>query len=564
VRVVSLGLLSVALFLPTSSPMPRTKDSSPIARVDTGLLLGRQNGSTAVFEGVPYAAPPLGVLRWRDPEPRAPWVGVRDATRPESACVQNDIGIDRFVGPLAAAYGVPYAAQKLESSEDCLYLNVWAPHWPAKTALPVMVWLHGGSNTAGSGSQTTYDGISLASHGVIVVTVNYRLGVLGFFSHPELSKESGKESGHHSSGNYGLLDQIAALRWVRENISQFGGDPKNVTVFGESAGSIDAGVLIASPLSTGLFRRAILESGPPFGLGAVHHLNQAEAVGAAIGKAAPGNSSALDNLRSLPATAIVKLASSVMQNQFNGYDMNSGIIDGWLLHESPANAYASGRIQKVDLMIGINGRELSAFRITAAAVAKQSGQTQKSGSVGDALKSLADTTRSLYGNWTDLAVGVYLSRTLVHRDAAIDQATNDMMMACPAGAVAALINAAGQRAYVYKFDRSIPGKGESELGAFHGLEIPFVFNAFDDRGWRWLPFSATDHKLSQTMESYWTNFAKTGDPNSAGLPAWSYWGSSREPYLEFNQAGDPVPQRDFSPLLRHLSPERLKQQLTGK
>ena len=560
-RIPCLLILAL-LFRPDGHGLTsRASDPTPTARINAGQLRGRLTGMTAVFEGIPYATPPVGPLRWRDPQPAAPWPGIRDATKPGSACTQNEIGIDRFIGPLAATYGVPYPAQKVESSEDCLYLNVWVPNWPAKAALPVMVWLHGGSNAAGSGSQGTYDGISLAAHGVVVVTVNYRLGVLGFFSHPELSKESA----HHSSGNYGLLDQLAALRWVRENIAQFGGDPRNVTLFGESAGSIDAGVLVASPLSTGLFQRAILESGPPFGLGPVHTLSQAEAVGAAIGKSAPGSSSsALENLRNLPATAVVKLAASAVQSQFNGYDMNSAIVDNWLLQESPAKAYASGRIQKVSLLIGINGRELSAFRITAAAAAKQAGQPTKSSGAGDAVKSLADTTRPLYGNWTDLAVGLYLGKILVHRDTAIDQATNDMMMACPVGAVAALVTGVGQRAYVYKFDRSIPGKGESELGAFHALEIPFVFNAFDDRGWRWLPFSATDHKLSQTMESYWTNFARRGDPNSAGLPAWSNWASGTEPYLEFNESGDAVPSHDFSPVFCHLAPDRLRQQLSAK
>lgn len=562
-RLVSLILLPI--LLPATKQVARSVDSSPVVHVSGGDLRGRLSGNTAIFEGIPYAAPPVGALRWRDPQPAASWDIIRDATRPGSACAQNDIGIDRYIGPLAAMYGVPYAAQTVQSAEDCLYLNVWTPGWPAKTRLPVMVWIHGGSNTTGSGSQTTYAGLSLASHGVLLVTINYRLGVLGFFSHPELSKESEKMSGHASSGNFGLLDQLAALRWVRDNIGQFGGDPQNVTVFGESAGSIDAGVLIASPLSSGLFRHAILESGPPFGLGPVHTLSQAEAVGEAIGKAAPGQSaSSLENLRSLAPSDLVKLAASVVQSQFHGYDMNSAIVDGWLLHESPANAYASGRIQKVDLMIGINGRELSAFRITAAAAAKASGQTQKSGGASDALKTLADTTRPLYGSWTDFAIGVYLSKAIVHRDVAIDQATNDMMMACPTGATAALVNAAGDRAYVYRFDRAVPGKGESELGAFHGLEIPFVFNAFDDRGWRWLPFSTADHALSQTMEDYWTNFAKTGNPNSANLPGWPDWSATTEPYMDFSAAGEAVPQHSFSPLFCHLSPDRLRQQLTTK
>ena len=198
--------------------------------------------------------------------------------------MQDPAGLGPFIQPLAAAYGASYEIEPLSSSEDCLYLNVWAPTWPAQESLPVMVWLHGGSNALGSGSQSTYDGTSLAAHGVILVTINYRLGVLGFFSHPELTAESP----HHSTGNYGLLDQLAALEWVKENIARFGGDPENVTLFGESAGAIDAAMLMASPLSAHLFQRVISESGPPFGVGPIQTRAQAEAVGESAGQSGAG------------------------------------------------------------------------------------------------------------------------------------------------------------------------------------------------------------------------------------------------------------------------------------
>jgi para-nitrobenzyl esterase len=370
---------------------------------------------------------------------------------------------------------------------------------------------------------------------VILVTVNYRLGVMGFLSHPELAAESP----HHSSGNYALLDQLAALEWVRSNIRQFGGDPGNVTLFGESAGAIDVGMLLASPLSTGLFERAISESGPPFGLGSPPNLAQAEAVGAAAGS--------LATLRKLPATDVVRLANHP----------NSAVIDGWVLPRAPAAAYAAGTIQKVDVMVGLNGRELSAFRIAAAA------QTKPSGGAMDGIKKLSDTARPLYGGWTDMAVALYLGRALFHRDEAIDQASNDMLMACPLGAVAALTSASGQRAFLYKFDRSIPGKGEAELGAFHSLELPFVFGAFADPAWSWLPFTDVDHTLSTVIETYWTNFAKSGDPNSPGLPHWSAWVDGDEPYLEFDKNGNAVPLRSFSPPLCRLAPQPLKQRLGG-
>src|SRR5579863_3960339 len=273
-RALAFALIA-ATFAPLSALAPQP---SPIAHIATGAVRGSMQGSIAVFKGIPFAAPPVGDLRWKPPAPPAPWKGERDATQPGSACMQSPGGLGPFMKPIAAAYGANYEIRPITSSEDCLYLNVWVPQQPANAPMPVMVWLHGGSNTAGSGAQPTYDATSLASRGVVVVTVNYRLGVFGFFSHPALTAESP----HHSSGNYGLLDQLAALQWVQDNIAQFGGDRGNVTVFGESAGSIDAAALVTSPLAAHLFRRAILESGPPFGLGPAQSLTEAEDAGNAL------------------------------------------------------------------------------------------------------------------------------------------------------------------------------------------------------------------------------------------------------------------------------------------
>jgi para-nitrobenzyl esterase len=537
----------------------------PVVRVDGGSLRGAMRGGIAVFQGIPFAAPPVGDLRWRAPQSVGAWAGIRDAAKPGSSCTQDAAGLNPFIAPLAAEYGAAYTGQPVASSEDCLYLNVWVPNWPEKAGLPVMVWLHGGSNRTGSGAQSTYSGGSLVAHGVILVTVNYRLGVMGFLSNPELTAESAQAS----SGNYGILDQLAALRWVQRNIAQFGGDPWNVTLFGESAGSIDAGMLLASPLSTGLFRRVILESGPPFGLGAPRTRSEAEAVGAAIAKAAPGNAtSPLANLRRMPSSEVVKLAARVEKEQFKGFDPSAPIVDGLLLPQAPAQIFAAGTMQKADVMVGLNGRELSAFRIAGAAAqrqaAKQGVKPEPGGSLSAALDSMANTARPLYGNWTSLAMSWYIGEALFRRDAAIDQAGNDMLMACPIGALGALMNSAGQHAYVYEFDRSIPGKGQADLGAFHGLEVPFVFNAFDDPAWQWLRISETDRELSGIMETYWTNFAKTGNPNGPGLPAWAPWKDGDEPYLDFASSGKAEPRRGFSPLLCHLGAERIKSQLGKK
>jgi para-nitrobenzyl esterase len=472
--------------------------------------------------------------------------------------MQSLQGVDSFIAPLAAAYGVTYSPQQLDPSEDCLYLNVWTPQLKPGVHLPVMVWLHGGSNRIGSGTEPAYDGASLASRGVIVVTVNYRLGVMGFFAHPELTAESP----HHSSGNYGLLDQIEALRWVKQNIAQFGGDPENVTLFGESAGSVDATTLMASPLAASLFRRVIAESGPAFGLGPSQNLARMELLGAAVGKEAGGQpGSQLTVLRKLPAAQIAQIQSNLIASRFKGYDPNASIADGWVLPQSPAKAFALGKIQQVDLLAGLNAREFSAFRIGAAAAAKKSPQPANKPSVTEQLKQFADVARPLYGDWTDTAVATYAVQILFHGAPAIDQASNDIVAACPIGAEAALTTNTGRRAFVYRFDRSIPGKGESELGAFHSVELPYVFGTFQVRTFSWLPFTPTDQKLSQIVQTYWTNFAKTGDPNGPGLPHWDSWSTDQESYISFGESGDAVPQKHFSPMYCHLSPDRLKEQL---
>ncbi|MGA2418594.1 MAG: carboxylesterase family protein [Candidatus Acidiferrum sp.] len=539
--------------------------SGPVVHLAGGALQGWMQGDIAVFEGLPFAKPPVGDLRWRPPQPADAWTGVRDATRPSHPCMQRLSGTDSFFAPLAAAYGVDFAIYTLEPSEDCLYLNVWTPQLPtganqlpAGLKLPVMVWIHGGSNRVGVGAD--YDGSSLAAHGVIVVTFNYRLGAMGFFAHPELTAESA----HHSSGNYGLLDQLAALQWVQGNIAQFGGDAANVTIFGESAGSVDATTLMISPLAKNLFQRVIAESGVAFGLEPERNVAYMEPLGVAVGReagTAPG--AQLEALRKLPATQITQIEDRLIASQFPGYNPNASVVDGWVLAQSPAKAFASGAIQPVDLLVGLNAREFSAFRVVAEAATAKSSPPPKKPGVSNQLKLFADLARPLYGSWTDVTVATYMARILLHGTLAVDQASNDILGACPVGAEAALTTNAGRRAFVYRFDRSVPGQGESNLGAFHSLEIPYVFGTFTDRVWKWLPVTETDHKLSRLMQTYWTNFAKSGDPNGAGVPQWAAWTSDQESYLVFGEAGDAVTQRNFSPIYCHLSVERLKTQLAN-
>ncbi len=552
----SLLLLAVAAFacrgfgdMPGASSTNQLKSdrkSGPVVATESGSVLGAYAGPIAVFKGIPFARPPIGKLRWRPPQPLASWHGIRDAVQPGNYCVQDPAGLIPFLAPMAKAYGGAYQGEPVRSSEDCLYLNVWSPTTTPQHGLPVMVWLHGGSNTIGSGAQTTYDGYSLAAHSVILVTINYRLGVLGFFSHPELTAESP----HHSSGNYGLLDEIAALAWVQRNIASFGGDPKNVTLFGESAGAINAGSLMTSPLSYGLFRRVISESGPAFGKG--QPLSEAEGFGAAVGAQAPGDShiSSLERLRQMPATDVIKLAAQVAKSRGKGTD--GGTLDGWVLTKSTQDAFVTGSIQNVDLLIGLNARELSAFRVASAAAGK-SVASQSNGGTGALVKKFTEAAHPFFGAWTDPAVALYVGKILVHQAAGLDEVANDIMVACPVGSMASLTAAIGQRVYVYRFERTVPGKGEADLGAFHSLEVPYVFGTLRDPSWSWLPFGSVDQQLSASIQTYWTNFAKTGNPNSTGLPNWPNWSDRKQEFLQIDKNGAIAGRRNFGPFLSGLT-----------
>lgn len=541
------------LSLPVASEM--TMD--PVVQIDAGTLHGTHIGAAIAFRGIPYARPPVGELRWKPPMPPIPWQGMKEATQPGSACTQRESGLAPFIAPMAEAYGSKFQQPPVQSSEDCLYLDVWLPQWPVKQALPVMVWLHGGSNTVGSGTQSTYSGVSLTRRGVLLVSLNYRLGVMGFFSHPELTAESP----HHSSGNYGLLDQLAALAWVKRNIAQFGGDPENVTLFGESAGAIDAALLMTSPLSAGLFQRVISESGPAFEQ--ARTLSEAEAFGGAVSALAPADSqsTALQRLRRLPAAEVENLVAKAKEHF--PFDLPSATTDGWVLTQSPQQAFLTGSIQKVSLLIGLNGRELSAFRLSAAAAAKASGNRSGAADSG-ALKRFSAAAHPYFGIWTNPVIALYFGKILVGRTAALDQAANDLIAACPVGAMASLTSASGQRVFVYRFDREIPGRGETELGAFHSLEVPYVFGSLSDREWQWLPSTAEDAALSNLLQTYWTNFAKTGDPNASGLPNWPVWSDGAKEFLVINKDASVSAQRNFPPLFSRLRAKELRESFKTK
>jgi para-nitrobenzyl esterase len=458
--------------------------------------------------------------------------------------MQNPLGTGVFLKPLAGIYGAAYAADPIARSEDCLYLNVWTPVWPPQDRAPVMVWIHGGSNVIGSGAEGAYDGAALARKGVVVVTVNYRLGVFGFFAHPELTRESP----HHASGNYGLLDQIAALQWVQRNIERLGGDPRRVTVFGESAGAVDTGMLLCSPLAAGLFQRVIMESGPVLSIAPrPSPLADGERFGVDLARSL-GPAGDLRALRDAGPEAVMELSRKLAAREAGP----EFVLDGWCLHATPLEVFARGNQVPVDLMIGNNGREMSAFRPAAD---KNGHQPAAAG------ESLKQTVRMFYGNATPIIAGLYFLDSTLGRTEAADGWLNDAVATCPGMAMATLYVAGGHRAYVYQFLRSIPGKGEKTLGSFHSLELPYVFDAFRRAAWNWLPFQPVDLRLGETLRSYWTNFAKAGNPNGPGLPGWQSFDGRSQIAMEFGKDGTVAARPGTRPTFCDLDVKGLRSRL---
>ena len=474
--------------------------------VEQGLLAGSNGNSpdVRVYRGVPFAAPPVGDLRWKAPQPAAKWQGVRKAAEFSNACWQTPY-------PAAAAI---YQAMLPGLSEDCLYLNVWTPAKSAKDRLPVMVWIHGGGFTRGFGGTSSYNGEALARKGAIIVTINYRLGIFGFFAHPELTAESG----HHASGNYALLDQIAALQWVQKNIAAFGGDPTRVTIFGESAGSWAVNALMASPLAKGLFQRAIGESGGLFS--PMKTLADAEREGEKLGKllapdSAPKESenskepAQQDTLKALRAMKPEELLKSAETETVRT------IVDGWVLPQDVASIFAQGKQNDVPLIVGYNadeGTTLAPQGTYMTATIFSGGVHKRYGPQADALLKVypaasdAEAVSSFYSAYRDQAFG-WEMRTWAR-------------MATSTG---------HQPAYMYYFSRRAPGPLSAKLRAFHALEIAYVFGTFV---WPF-PWEDTDKKISDAMTSYWVNFAASGNPNGASLTKWPSYSAKDDQVLEF-------------------------------
>jgi para-nitrobenzyl esterase len=459
-------------------------------KTDAGTVSGAPaSGGVTAYLGIPYAAPPVGDLRWRAPQPVVHWDGVRKADHFGTSCMQNQAGsrlpwTEEFMtqGPIG---------------EDCLFLNVWTPAQAPTAKLPVMFWIYGGGFNEGSSSVAVYDGTELAKKGVVLVSVNYRVGPLGFLVHPELSKESE----HHVSGNYGLLDQIAALQWVKKNIEAFGGDPARVTIFGQSAGAISVVDLMRSPLAKGLFVRAIAQSGPGLlpsnALGATTTPADREAAGARYAESKGAHS--LAELRALPPATF-----------FTSTGGRGGVVapngpfkDGWVLPTTdPA--------EQVPLMLGFVADDLGV------------GGGGRGGAATPSVASYESSAQQAYGDQAADFLKLYpvtadSEVTATQKSAGRDRARVSMDL------WAAEQEKASQRVYTYYFNRVLPWPAHPEFGAFHTSDVPYVFQTIAKIDRPWEP---VDKKVSDAVSSYWVNFAAKGDPNGAGLPPWPAYSAS--------------------------------------
>jgi para-nitrobenzyl esterase len=458
---LSTATLVTACAVPADEPPASTAIPEAVS-IDTGMISsvgGTRHAAVRVFKGIPYAAPPVGDLRWRPPQPAAPWDGVRRGGQFGEVCLQGQGG-----------------------SDDCLYLNVWTGAEFAEERRPVFVWVYGGGFNSGSGSMEWYDGEALAAEGAVVVTLNYRLGRLGFFAHPELTAESE----YNASGNYGLMDVVAALEWVQRNIGGFGGDPGNVTLAGESAGSMAVAALVGSPEASGLFHRAIGQSGAWLGLapGRMTTLETAEADGQRL--AAVAGASSLAELRAIPSSELGGGAGGI-------------VVDGWIVPEDLTVTFADGRQNPVDVLVGSNQDEGTFFNRGGTTADQFRNQAQRFG-------DLAGEYLALYPAGSDEEAAMSQLR------ASSDQVAWAMRLW--AGAQ----NDIGRRAYQYYFTRDEPApEGRPSRGATHTAELYYMFNTLwaGDRPW-----DEVDTRLADQMSSYWVHFARTGDPNAPGLPDW--------------------------------------------
>ena len=489
-HAATLLAITAATILGTVAMTSRAESSAPTVQTNGGKLVGRSlpSGDITAFLGIRYAQAPTGELRWKPPVPAPGWTGEHQAVDFGPACIQPP-----------SVQGSIYSDLPVRMSEDCLFLNVWKPTRAAKA--PVMVWIHGGSLRTGNLTSGLYDGSQLARKGVVVVTLNYRLGVLGYLAHPELTAESP----HGSSGNYGLLDQIEALRWVHDNIARFGGDAANVTLFGESAGALSTIELMASPLARGLFHKVIVQSGymvsnmelkrPSFGL------PSAETVGEYVAKKLGAT-----NLAALRAMDAEKLGQESLAA---GYDPQA-TIDGWVLPRQIVESFDRGEQAPVPMIVGFNGGEVRSLRAIFIPPLPKTAPEYES------------MVRHIYGDLADRYLKLYPASNIEESALA---AARDAFYGWSAQRLARKQTQLGVPAYLYLFDHHYPAEEALHLEAFHASELPFEFGLVgsDSRfppNWPRPPDDARERAVSAAIMNYFTSFARSGKPVAPGEPTW--------------------------------------------
>ncbi len=464
-----------------------------------GKVQGTQEGSVYVWKGIPFARPPIGSLRFRPPQPPEAWTGVRDATAFGPISAQPPIAMENFFG-----------AAKVPSGEDCLHLNIWSPG-ADNARRPVMFWIHGGAFVGGSGSMPWYNGTAFAVNGdVVVVTINYRLGALGFLHLADLGDEN-----YVFSSNCGILDQIAALEWVRDNIAAFGGDPANVTIFGASAGAMSVGTLLAMPASQGLFKRAILQSG------AAHSVARPKAatrVASDFLTALGLDTDQAAELIDIPVDQLLAAQNKVFSS--TGLVAFQPVVDGITLQRKPADAIADGSARGVDILIGTNRNEMKFFTV----------MDPRQASVNESL------LKRLFGANAEQALDTY--RAALPEELSVNawiDLTTDRTFRVPAIRLAEGQSRRGERVWMYRFDWLSSAFG-GRLGACHALEIPFVWNNLDQPGVAGLTGnSPTRQSLADRMHAAWIAFAHTGNPNTSSIPDWPAYDTERRATMIFDE-----------------------------
>ena len=489
-------------------------DAPPVVDAPAGTAQGEVVGKVRIFKGIPFATPPTGALRWKPPLPLPKWKGTRDATKFGPACVQ----------PKARAESI-YTWNLPAMSEDCLSLNIWAPA-DARNA-PVFVWIHGGSLTTGVGSDPMYDGTRFAERGIVVVTINYRMGVLGYLAHPLLSAESRR----NISGNYGLLDQIEALRWVKRNIRAFGGDASNVTIAGESAGGLSVMYLMASPEARGLFAKAVAESAYMISTPELRSATFGDVAGEAAGVWLAGKLGAGDlaGLRSMDAEAITNAAAGTGWLPF-------GVVDGRVLPRQLVEVFDRGEQAKVPILAGFNAGEIRSLRFLLPPPPADAKAYEK-----EIRERFADLAASFLERYPSSNIPESMLAT-----------TRDAMYGWTAERLVSKQTAIGAPSFLYYFDHSYPAADSMGLHAFHASELPYVFGTAAKTPSRWptVPATPADTQLSDAMLDYWASFARDGVPSSAGRSQWRPYGTERA-YMAFEDT--PLPKTHLLPGMFELN-----------